>query len=596
MGCHRSLYMIYIRQIMLKLVRRCTRFVPRCPLLVVATLVLLASNASAESNLELKDKASQPPPEIKHTAQGYSEDLIYELLVGEVAGQMGAFAEAAEHYVKAASQSTDPSVAERATRVSLYAKNYELALRGAIRWVELVPANLEARQILGGIYLGRAELDLAVPHFQRIIDEHPDEKGFVIASATLSKENNANNALYLMQQLVDLYKDDPLAYFAQANLALHHKQYSLAVEASDTALKIDPELVDARVVKARALMSLDKTEDALSDLREAVSVMPKNDELRLAYARVLVQVRRYDEARDQFSILLRHKPRDADLLYTVSLLNMQEQRYDEAADRFKRLIKTGKRVNEAHYYLGRIEQERKQEAKAISWYRKVGKGQHYLDSQVRAADLLANIGRLQEARTHLAELRTATSHEDTIIKLFLAEGQILRDMQHFDEGMELYNQSLTMYPGNADLLYARALMAEKIDRLDLLETDLRAILDNDPNNATALNALGYTLADRTDRTKEAFEHIKRAYEIRPDDPAVIDSMGWVHYRMGNYDEAEIHLRKAYSLLKDSEIVGHLSELIWKQGNAEEARSLLQEAIKADPENQALLQQLKDYSE
>ena len=155
--------------------------------------------------------------------------------------------------------------------------------------------------------------------------------------------------------------------------------------------------------------------------------------------------------------------------------------------------------------------------------------------------------------------------------------------------MEVYNRALTEHPGNEDLLYARALMAEKIDRIDLLEADLRAILEQDPDNATALNALGYTLADRNERIHEAFGYIKRALEARPDDPTVIDSMGWVHFRMGNYPEAEKYLRRAFELLKDAEIAGHLSELYWAKGDKSQAWDVLHRALEKDPDDEYLLE-------
>ncbi len=173
--------------------------------------------------------------------------------------------------------------------------------------------------------------------------------------------------------------------------------------------------------------------------------------------------------------------------------------------------------------------------------------------------------------------------------MYLIEGQLLHDEKLYVAAMDLYSEGLQEFPGHSDLLYARALMAEEIDRIDILETDLKAILLEDPDNASALNALGYTLADHNFRIEEALGYIKRALEIRPDDPAVIDSMGWVQFRLGNYAEAESYLRKAYGLLDDAEIAGHLGELLWFQGNYDEARKIINEVLEREPDDEYLLE-------
>jgi tetratricopeptide (TPR) repeat protein len=311
---------------------------------------------------------------------------------------------------------------------------------------------------------------------------------------------------------------------------------------------------------------------------------------------LLIQVKSYDEARTVFEELIQEQPQNLDLLYTVGLLNLQAEQYAAAESNFKRLVSSGKRTDVGHYYLGRVAEKRERYKQALNWYRKVDKGEYYLDAQTRVADLYVKLGNLEDARAHFKKLRDEASKSETAIKLYLAEGQLLREQAEYHAGMEMFNRALTEHPGNGDLLYARALMAEKIDRIDLLEADLRAILEDDPDNATALNALGYTLADRNERIPEAYEYIQRALKVRPDDPTVIDSMGWVQYRMGNYDKAEEYLRKAYRLLQDAEVTGHLSEIVWAQGNKDEARSLLQQALDIEPENDYLLKLKQRFSD
>jgi len=215
---------------------------------------------------------------------------------------------------------------------------------------------------------------------------------------------------------------------------------------------------------------------------------------------------------------------------------------------------------------------------------------------MRLADLYVQESGLQKARNHLNDVRGQVDIAEDVVRLFLAEGHILHDQKQYQEAYDLYSQGLLEFPRHPDLLYARALTAEYLDRIDLLESDLLIILQSDPDHANALNALGYTLADRGLRIDEAQKYVERAYELKPNDPAVIDSMGWVHFRKGNYAEAESYLRKALDLMDDAEIVGHLGELLWAQGNYEEARNLLREAMDRHPEDSYIQKLIKQFSE
>jgi tetratricopeptide (TPR) repeat protein len=521
----------------------------------------------------------------------YSDDseLIYQVLAGEIAGQMGAIDQAVNHYISASKVSNDAQVAERATRVALYANDNVNALDAAKRWVELAPNSLESRQTLATLYLRNGLPDQAIPHFDYVINSAKGGSGnrFILIGATLASEKDQEMALNAMKSLVERHQTNARAHFALANLALGARRYRLAITAGNKALEIDPKLIQAQGVRARAFMALGETKQALKAMEDAVASAPHNYELRVTYGRMLVQAKRYDKARTEFTHLVKQRPKDPDLLYTLGLLNLQQQHYDAAAKNFKGLLDSDKHASAGHYYLGRVAEERGSYSKAKQWYLKVGEGEYYLDTQIRIADVLVKLGSLQGAREHFEKARAEVNDEAASVKLYLAEGQLLRDAELYHAGMQVYNRALTEHSGNGDLLYARALMAEKIDRLDLLEADLRAILATDPENATALNALGYTLADRNERIQEAFQYIKRALVVRPDDPTVMDSMGWVQFRMGNYTVAEQYLRRAFELMQDAEIAGHLSELIWEKGDKTEARNLLQRALEKDPDHEYL---------
>lgn len=525
-------------------------------------------------------------------------ELLYQVLVGEFAGHVGAVEEAVDHYSQAARLSNDPAIAERATRIALYAGDFEHALASAKRWVEFSPESLEARQILAILYVRSGQPDKAIPHFDQVVSTAAphNNAGFMLIGAILARESDEVQALKAMQLLVEKHPKDARAHSALAKLALDDLHYQLAVEASGKALYLDPNLAEARNIRAQAYMRLGQSERALRDMSSAVKADPKNYKLHLAYARMLVQAQRYEAARVEFNQLIKERPRDENLIYTVGLLDLQEHKYEEAIENFNQLIKSGKRVDEGYYYLGRVAEERKQYKQAMGWYGKIKDGDYLVDGQVRVAEILVKLGSIDKAMDHFKKVRSTSRGDEDSVKLYLAEGQLLREAGRYHTGMQVYNRALTEHPGNGDLLYARALMAEKIDRIDLLEADLHAILAQDPDNATALNALGYTLANRNERIAEAFKYIRHALEMRPDDPTVIDSMGWVQFRMGNYAAAEQYLRRAFTLLQDAEIAGHLSEAIWSRGKKTEAIDVLHRALKIDPHHEYLLKLQQKFNE
>ena len=258
------------------------------------------------------------------------------------------------------------------------------------------------------------------------------------------------------------------------------------------------------------------------------------------------------------------------------------------------LVRMDERDGEAQYYLGRIFENRKQYDQAIYWYEQVHIGDYQFDARLRIADMLGLGGNTDEAIAHLDAMLKGSQSDGTLVRIYVAKGELLRQERRYEEAMSVFNTALNIVPGNSDLLYARALVAERLGRIDQLEADLRQILKTEPDNAHALNALGFTLADQTDRYEEAYEYLKRAIEIIPDDPAIIDSLGWVHYRLGNYDESIRLLRKALSRFDDAEIAAHLGEVLWVSGQQDEAREIWRKALQESPDDPTLLKVMQRF--
>jgi tetratricopeptide (TPR) repeat protein len=433
------------------------------------------------------------------------------------------------------------------------------------------------------------QLSAAIPHFSG-----GDAEAYARIGDMLARERDKSVAVQVMGRLVGPYPGNLYAQSAFAQLLGRAGQTDRALEVYEKVLALDPDDQQTLIIYARLLQRQGKTDSALGVLSGALERRPDADRVRLTYARLLVDTKQYDEALDQFARLSKRAPDNADVRYAYGLLLLQTNHTQEAEVQFKELIARRERMPVAYYYLGQIAESREDIEAALSAYRKVSDGEHRLNAQIRAAVLLAESGRLVQARAHLHGLRADNSQQ--AIRIYRAEAEILTKRKDLAAAMEVYNGALADYPQDTDLLYSRAMLAEKMDNLDLLERDLRAILAREPNNADALNALGYTLADRTDRYAEAYELVKRAYELKPDDHYVIDSMGWTLYRMGRHQEALMHLRRAMELNGDPEIAAHLGEVLWMTGDKEGAMEIWDTALQSTPDDPRLLDVKKRFEQ
>lgn len=533
--------------------------------------------------------AEAPAPE-----DASSEDNLYKLLVAEIAGRRGRMDLALKNYLEVARSTRDPAVAERAVRIAVFARNQEGGLEAASLWTQIAPDSTDARQVYAALLLRAGEIDTAVRQLDAAIPYFPGgpAEAYPRIGDMLARERDKTVAVAVMARLVGGRPDDLYAQSAYAQLLARAGQTDRAVEVYERVLALDPDNQQTLVIYARLLQRQGKTEQALVTLNDALNKNPNADRVRLTYARLLVDTKQYEGALQQFARLSQRAPDNADVRYAYGLLLMQTNHMDMAEAQFKELIARQERVPIAYYYLGQIAESRDDIEGALSAYRNVREGEHRLNAQIRAAVLLAESGRVVQARAHLHGLRGDNSQQ--VIRIYRAEAEILVKRKEYGEAMQVYDGALADFPDDTDLLYSRAMLAEKMDDIEQLERDLRAILAREPNNADALNALGYTLADRTDRYVEAYELVKRAFELKPDDHYVIDSMGWTLYRMGRLQEALGHLRRAMALNGDPEIAAHLGEVLWVMGDKKGAREIWDSALRNTPDDPRLLDVKKRF--
>ena len=570
-------------------------------LLMAVTLVSCAVSGDKNRTQAVTAIQSDPPPAagtavIKDELpqQTLTDDLMYDILLAEIAGQRGAMETSVPHYLQAALSAQDPRVAERAVQIASFAKQYDAAERAAHRWVELDPDSVEARKALIALALHSGDKDEVITQLDYLLALTDDtEEGYSLATTILAREEDKEAALEAMERLVAHNPDNPYAWMALSRVAVAAEQLDQALEAINKALAVSPDLESAILVKAQILVRMERKAEATQLLADAVDKHPENTHLHFAYGRMLLDGEDLAGARSQFAMVVKLEPDNPDGLYSLALLELETGQYKAGEKHLKQLIELDEGVQNAYYYLGYAKLKQGDDTAALDWYSKVESGDYWSQAQLRVAEILVKQGNLEAMQNHMRVLRQKDPTQS--VTYYLLEGQVLSDAKLYQEAYDLYGEALQASPDNGDLLYAHSLAAERLGKLKIAERDMRRILELDPDNVRTLNALGYTLADRTDRYEEALVYINRAYEQKPDDPAIIDSLGWVHFRLGNLDEARRHLQRAWDLSKDSEIGAHLGEVMWAQGDREAARAIWETSRQSSPDNRMLLEVINRYT-
>ena len=569
--------------------------------LVAATLM---SCAVSEENSQLQTvtaiQGDQPPAAgvevVQNTPpqQTLTDDMMFDILLAEIAGQRGEMGVSVPHYLQAAMLAEDPRVAERAVQIASYAKEYQAAERAARRWVELDPDSVEARKALIALALHNGDRQEVITQLDYLLEISDDpEAGYSLATTILAHESDKDAALDAMEKLVAHNPENPYAWMALSRIAVTAEQLDKALQAVNKALAVSPDLDSAILLKAQILVRMERKEEASQLLADAVARHPENTNLHFAYGRMLLDAEDLEGSRAQFATVVKLEPDNPDGLYSLALLELETGQYKAGEKHLLRLIEISDGVQNAYYYLGYAKLKQGDDAAALEWYGRVESGDYWSQAQLRIAEILVRQGDVDVMQEHMRILRQKDPAQS--VTYYLLEGQVLSDAQLNKEAYALYGNALQASPDNVDLLYAHSLAAERLGKLEIAERDMRRILEMEPDNVRTLNALGYTLADQTDRYEEALAYINRAYAQEPDDPAIIDSLGWVHYRLGNLDEAHSLLQRAWDMTQDSEIGAHLGEVMWMQGDREGARKIWEASRQTSPDNPVLLEVINRYN-
>ncbi len=546
----------------------------------------------SESTLETSAPSRAEKLDERLPTQDLSEEVLYAFLFGEVALQRGSPGLAAQTYLDLARQTRDPRIARRAVEIANYARMPDFALEAARIWHETDAQSPQALQMVTALLVSARRVDEAEPFLAKLLTARGSNlpNGFMQLNRLLAGNPDKSANLRVVRRLAEPYATLPQAVFAVAQAAYAAGDDDLALREIRRASALQPDWEFAPIFESQVLQKK-FPEQAERTLAGYLEKFPERREARLSYARLLVSNKRYAQARGEFEKLLAANPGNTDVIYAVGLLAYQLKDYGVAEGNLKKLLELGYRdENGVRFTLGQIAEEQKHWMRAIEWFESIGRGEHFVASRLRAAQALAKQGKLAEARAYLR--RVATTADEQRVQLVIAEAQLLREANEPGEALVMLGQALERQPDQPDLLYDLALTAEKLSRFDLLESNLRKLIQIRPDHAHAYNALGYSLADRNERLPEARKLIERALELAPQDHFIVDSMGWVLYRQGDLKGAIEHLRRAYSSRPDGEIGAHLVEVLWMSGERDEAQRILEEALQAHPDNETLQKTIK----
>lgn len=522
-----------------------------------------------------------------------TKELLYRLLKAEFEAREGNWQAGFMTMMGVAQQTRDPRLARRAAEIALQARQSDESMAAVRLWRELAPDSDEAAQYYLGLSVLADDLGEAERIFARRLEEAtPQARPMAMHQAQqyLARARDKAAASSTLERLLAPYAATFEARVLLAQNAFSRGDGEAALKLAQAALAQRP---DSEIAVLTLAQATPEPEQAAL-LAKFLAANPGAREVRSAHARLLVSQKQYAEARKQFEALLKDQPEHGATLYAAGLISMQLEDAGAAEAYFTRYIAAHdqhpgdeRQSGKVLLILAQLADERGDRKAAARWLERVedSDAEIYLSAQIGRAQLMAKQGDVAGARTLLTGLKAEQPSEQA--RIVLAHGQILREAGQLEAAYALMAEGAKRYPSNPDLLYDFALVAEKTGRLDVMETTLRAVMVQAPDNHHAYNALGYSLAERNVRLPEALALIDKALQMAPGDPFIMDSMGWVQYRLGNLDQAEAHLRRAYALRNDVEIAVHLGEVLFQKGLKADAHKLWREARAKDPKNDTL---------
>ncbi len=545
---------------------------------------------------EAKRPVASNPKSASEQLIDQSGQQVFQVLVAEMALQLGDTNLATKAYSDLSLRTRDPRVLERTVEIAGYARRFDIALEAAKLWLDVEPDSVRAQQMLTSMLIMSNRMDELAPTLIRMLEMDRAALGAnLLGLNRMFARNEDRVAVFnLIEKVCRPFFGVPEAHYAVAIAASSAAMHERAQAEVNRALELRPEWEMAALLQAQ-IAARTSAAQAIAYLQAFVDRNPMARDAHLQLARALVGEKRYDEARQHFNQLLKGFPDNPDVVYPVALLALQQNDLAVAETQFNHLLTLDipdKSI--AYYYLAQIAEEKGKLDEALGLYAKVESGDQMVQARMRSAQILAGQGKLDDARKLLSE--ASTGSEGQSIQFAIAEAALLRKAKQPQAAFDLLDARLETQPDNAELLYETALLAERLDQLEIMERRLRRVIELQPEHGQAYNALGYSFADRGIRLPEARELIDKALALMPNDTFILDSLGWVQYRQGDLAGALATLERAYGMRDDPEIGAHLGEVLWAIGRKDDAQKLLRAAQKKHPDNEPLADAVKKFAD
>ena len=569
-----------------------------CFVLLVLALCgpALAANESEEGTNDSQRAApASDNTSVSSLVDAPSEQTTYQILLAEVALQRGDLELACQIYARLSLLMRDPKIMERTIEIAGYARHFDLAQDTARLWLDVDPTSQRAQRMLVSILVLDNRLDELPPHLARLLESNKSTlaDNLLGLNRMFAHSTDRVAVFRLVDNVCQPFFGIAEAHYAVALAAHSAGAGERALQEARKALELRPDWEIAALLQAQLLLRT-SPDEAFGFMQEFLKHNPDSGELKLLLARALAGQRRYDEAKQYFDELLTDDPDNPEIVYSVAILSLQKNDKPQAQALLERLVQLDARdKSPAYYYLGQIAEDDRRYEEALSHYEHVLAGEHYLSAQMRRARILGQQGKIEQARALLQNVKTSKPEER--IRLVIVEAVLLRETGRIQEALDLLETQLKGQPDQPELLYESALIAERLGQMELAETRLRRLIELQPQSPQAYNALGYSYADRNIRLPEARELIEKALALAPEDGFILDSMGWILFRQGDFQGALTYLERSYAQRQDPEIAAHLGEVLWTLDRKDEARRILLEAQKSHPSSEILSKAIRKFA-
>ncbi len=568
----------------------------KSPLAILLSSLVIMTSISCSNNSSL---FNQPTGRLNDSVS----EQFYNVMVGELYGEMGDAKHSLEHYMRVAMESKDPAIAKRATQIASRSGQNKKAVEVAQRWLELEPTSLEARQYLALLLLRQKQPQKSAKQLHKVqiqLDKQGKD-GVEIVGVMLASEQQPELVYQMYKEYQKLAPESNKIQLILSSLAFKAHHYEKALEIiTPLSGKLRGESKEqALLLQSKILYKLERGTEAMEILSPMMKSKSTTDVALLEYVRLLIMDKRNEDAADVLLRLRKKYPNNADINKALIALYLDLQQYTQAEKHIPALLKSAQYEGIAHHFKAEIYEFRNELDSALNEYQQVENGELYDSAQGRIPQLLVQQHGLDIAREWLHQKISSSKISQIKAKFLSIEATLLLERHEYEDALKLFNEADELMPNNIDIRYSRAIALQELNFIAKAERDFRFVLSQNENDINTLNALGYMLATYTDRLDEAQKLIKSALFLRPDDVMIIDSLGWVYYKQGKLDQAEQQLRKAYQINNDPEIASHLIEVLSKKGSKEEALTIFREMIEQFPNDDQLKrvkQKVIDYNQ